>query len=124
MPYATFEELVSIAEESPLFALWSSRSTDVTGQEAAPLLLLILCALRYLGRGWAFDNLSENTGISEKVTRVLFHKFIEFGATVLYQKFVVAPSNAEEAAGHTAEYERAGIPGCVGLTDATHIASS
>ena len=109
MPYATFEELVSIAEESPLFALWSSRSTDVTGQEAAPLLLLILCALRYLGRGWAFDNLSENTGISEEVTRVFFHKFIKFGATVFYQKFVVAQLNAEEAAGHTAEYKRAGL---------------
>ena len=98
-----FEELVSMAEESPLFARSSSGSTDVTGQEAAPLSLLILCALRCLGRGWTFDDLSENTGISEEVTRVLFHKFVEFGATVLYQKFVVAPLNAEGAAGHTAE---------------------
>ena len=98
-----FEELVSMAEESPLFARSSSGSTDVTGQEAAPLSLLILCALRCLGRGWTFDDLSENTGISAEVTRVLFHKFVEFGATVLYQKFVVAPLNAEGAAGHTAE---------------------
>jgi hypothetical protein len=85
-------------------------------------LLLIPCALRYLGRGWTFDNLLENTVISEEVTRVFFHKFIKFGATVLYQKFVVAPSNAEEeAAGHTEEFKRAGLPACVGLTDATHI---
>jgi hypothetical protein len=53
---------------------------------------------------------------------VLVHKFIEFGATVLYQKFVVAPLNAkEEAAGHTEEFKRAGLPAWVGLTDATHI---
>ena len=68
MPYATFEELVSMAQESPFFARWRSGSTDITGQEAAPLSLLNLCALRYLGRGWTFDDLSENTGISEEVT--------------------------------------------------------
>ena len=53
MPYTTFEELVSMAKESLLFARWSSGSTEVTGQEAAPLLVLLIdCALRYIGRGW------------------------------------------------------------------------
>jgi hypothetical protein len=93
----------------------------VTGQQAAPLSLLILCALRYIGRGWTFDNLSENTGISEEVTRVFFHIFIDFGSTVLYDKFVVAPATAEEALTHMHEYKKAGLPGCVGSTDATHI---
>ena len=93
----------------------------MTGQQAAPLSLLILCALRYIGRGWTFDNLSENTGISEEVTRVFFHIFIDFGSTVLYDKFVVAPATAEEALTHMHEYKKAGLPGCVGSTDATHI---
>jgi hypothetical protein len=39
---------------------------------ATPLPLLLLCVLRYIGRGWTFDDLSENTGISEEIVRVFF----------------------------------------------------
>ena len=97
MPYNSFLSLLPMVEASPLFDRWKIGKADVTGQQAAPLSLLILCALRYIGRGWTFDNLSENTGISEEVTRVFFHIFIDFGSTVLYDKFVVAPATAEEA---------------------------
>ena len=121
MPYNSFLSLLSMVEASPLFDRWKIGKADVTGQQAAPLSLLILCALRYIGRGWTFDNLSENTGISEEVTRVFFHIFIDFGSTVLYDKFVVAPATAEEALTHMHEYKKAGLPGCVGSTDATHI---
>jgi hypothetical protein len=68
-----------------------------------------------------FDDLSENTGISEEVIRVFFHKFIQFGSTVLHSRFVVAPKNAEEALEHTGQYTRAGIPGCIGSMDASQI---
>jgi hypothetical protein len=65
--------------------------------------------------------LSENTGISDEIIRVFFHRFIEFGRTVLYKKYVVAPASADEAAAHIKEYKKAGLPGCVGSMDATHI---
>jgi hypothetical protein len=53
--------------------------------------------------------------------RVFFHRFIEFGSTFLYHKYVVALSTAEEASVHSHEYAQAGLPGCVGSSDATHI---
>jgi hypothetical protein len=121
MPYKCFQELVQMVEDSPLFARWREGKNDAAHRPATPLSLLVLCVLRYIGRGWTLDDLSENTGISEEVIRVFVHKFIEFGSTVLYKKFVVAPKTAEDAAEHTPEYEKAGLPGCVGSMDATHI---
>lgn len=67
------------------------------------------------------DDLSENTGISEEIIRVFVHRFVEFGSAVLYKRYVVAPKTAEDAAQHTPEYEKAGLPGCIGSMDATHI---
>lgn len=75
------------------FARWKQGKCDAVHQESTPLSLLILCALRYLGRGWTFDDLSENTCISEEVIRIFFHQFILFGSTELYEKFVVTPNN-------------------------------
>ena len=56
-----------------------------------------------------------------EVHRVFFHKFIEFGSTTLFDRYVIAPTNFEEAKYHMHEFEEAGIPGAVGSTDATHI---
>ena len=121
MPFESFKALVVIAQDDPLFKRWKEGARDVAGQLAAPLPLLILCALRYLGRGWTFDDLSESTGISEEVIRVFFHAFLWFGSTTLYQAWVVAPKTAHDAATHTQDYSKAGLPGCVGSCDATHI---
>jgi hypothetical protein len=121
MPYKCFQELVDMVRGSPLFERWREGKVDAVRQRATPIPLLVLCVLRYLGRGWTFDNLSENTGISEEIIRVFFHKFIEFGSTVLYKRYVVPPVNAEDAAQHSQEYAKAGLPGCIGSMDATHI---
>jgi hypothetical protein len=121
MPYNSFQDLVLLATQSNLFARWKQGKCDALRQESKPLPLQILCALRYLGRGWTFDDLSENTVISDKVIWIFFHQFILFGSTELYKKFVVSPTRGEDAAHHTEEYRQAGLPGCVGSTDATHI---
>ena len=97
MPYSSFQDLVSFAQDHPLFERWREGNVDALHQPVTPLPLLILCALRYIGRGWTFDDLTENIGISEEIVRVFFHRFIEFGSTFLYHKYVVAPSTAEEA---------------------------
>ena len=123
MPYNSFKELVEMAEEDALFRRWREGAVDAIGQPAAPLALLILCVLRYLGRGWTLDDLSENTGISEEVIRVFLHAFLLFGSTVLFNKYVVAPTTSAEAAEHTQEYLIAGLPGGVGSCDATHVVS-
>jgi hypothetical protein len=55
------------------------------------------------------------------VHRVFFHSFIKVGRTILYDKYVITPTNAEEAKGHMPEFEMAGLPGCTGSFDATHV---
>ena len=64
----------------------------------------------------------ENTGIGEEeVIRVFLHSFLLFGSTtVLFNKYVIAPTTAAKAAHHTKEYFIAGLPGCVGSCNATH----
>jgi hypothetical protein len=89
--------------------------------KTSPLGLLILGSLRYLGRGFTFDDCEESTAISEEVHRVFFHKFIEVGKTVLFEKWVIAPSNAAEAKDHLREFEMAGMPGCIASFDGTHV---
>ena len=121
MPYSSFQDLVSFAQDHALFERWREGKVDALNQPTTPLPLLILCALRYIGRGWTFDDLTENMGISEEIVRVFFHCFIEFGSTFLYHKYVVAPSTAEEASAQSHEYAQAGLPGCIGSSDATHI---
>ena len=81
----------------------------------------MLGSLRYLGRGWTFDDVEENTAISKEVHRTFFHRFIKFGSTVLYEKYVLTPVFVNKTKTHMREFEESGFPGCVGSSDATHI---
>jgi hypothetical protein len=121
MPHAQFMQLLQEFEESEYFACWKSGRKDAVGDQASPLPLLILGAMRYLGRGWTFDDIEENTAISEETHRQFFHVFIEYGSTVLYERYVIAPTTAEEAAPHMHEMSLAGFHGCCGSSDATHV---
>ena len=40
----------------------------------------------------------------------------------MYEKHVVTPTTVEEAEHHSCDFRKAGFPGCVSSTDATHIA--
>jgi hypothetical protein len=122
LPHAQFKELYERMETEPLFARWRAGNVHPwTHVESTPLPLLLLTALRYLGRGWTFDDLAENTSISRETIRVFFHKFVDYGSTVLYAKYVRPPRTGHDAREHTSEYAMAGFPGAIGSTDATHI---
>ena len=54
---------------------------------------MILRALRYLGRGWAFDDIEEARAINEETHRQFFHIYIAFGSTELYERFVIVPTS-------------------------------
>jgi hypothetical protein len=69
-----------------------------------------------------FNDLKDNTGISPEVHRVFFHVFIYFGRTTLFDRYVVSPSTSADAEDHRHEFDLAGLPGCVGSLDATHVA--
>jgi len=132
LPYEQFLEIVAMASVSPILARWHPGNTDAIGAPCAPIELLVLASPRYIGRGWTFDDLEECTAISEEVLRVFFHRFIEFGGTTLFDKYVTSilldnslseEQILERANDLTKEFTQAGFNGCIGSTDACHVAS-
>ncbi len=75
IPYQNYLELAEDCRAHNNFSRWMG--CGATKRVASPIELLVLGALRYLGRGWTFDDLEESTAISRKVHRVFFHKFID-----------------------------------------------
>jgi hypothetical protein len=53
LPYKQYKELVEDARVSGYFDRWLTK--DALNKQSSPLELLILGALRYLGRGWTFE---------------------------------------------------------------------
>lgn len=119
MPMTSFLGLMKTIREEIWFP--ESEKVNALGQVGLPLELLVLGSLRYLGRGWTFDDLEEATGISEESHRCFFHKFIKACRIHFYPKYVVEPSSHEEIADAMAEFSEAGFNGCIGSADATHI---
>ena len=84
LPWQQYRWLVETARAERWFP--TREQHDVAGRRGVPLDLLILGALRYLGRGWTFDDLEEATGISEETHRQFFHEFCEVGARILFPR--------------------------------------
>jgi hypothetical protein len=122
LPYPSYLDLCEMIIADPIyFQRWKPGTKDAMGKPCAPIHLLILTSLRYLGRGWTFDDCEEATAISEDVCRVFFHEFVLYGQKVLFPKYVVAPRTQAEAESCMAEFALAGFPGCIGSMDASHV---
>ena len=122
MPYNSYLDFVNECEKSPIMAQWSRLPEfRYNKKKGASIELLMLCVLRWLGRGWTIDDLHENTLINPETIRLFIQKFILWGSTTLYNKYVKCPMSPDELADCEQEFDLAGLPGCVGSTDATHI---
>ena len=119
LPYKQYLELVQQVQSNELFDRWCGSKSN--NKKVSPVELLVLGSLRYLGRGWTFDDIEESTAIDKDVHRCFFQVFIRFGSTELYQKWVITPVDLPEATSNMQEYSQAGFPGCVGSCDCTHI---
>lgn len=75
MPYESFKDLVRLARDNKWFPNYEK--LNALGQKGVPLEILILGSLRYLGRGWTYDDISESTGVSEEVHRIFFKAFVK-----------------------------------------------
>ena len=64
--YLSFQKQLKEVKDSNLFQAWSTGARDAAGKQSSPIELLVLGALRYLGRGWCFDDLEEETCINEE----------------------------------------------------------
>ena len=123
MPYVTFLDLVDECKKSKILETWNGLNpiNVYNGKIIYPMELLVLCVLRYLGRGLTMDDLQECTAINAETIRTFMAKFIKFGSTDLYYKYVKMPTNLSDLNDSAKEYTMAGFPGCIGSTDATHI---
>ncbi len=83
--------------------------------------LLVLGLLRYLGRGWTFNDGKESTAIDKDFHCMFFCVFILFSSTVLCKKWVLTPVNLPGAKSNMQECSKAGFSDCLGLSDSTHI---
>jgi hypothetical protein len=121
LPYNNYIELVDMCRADYRFDRWCGFKKNK--KKSSPIELLVLGSLRYLGRGFTFDDIEECTAISTEVHRTFFHLFVDFGRNVLYPKFVRFPKTTREATTHMAEFVASGFPGCVGSSDCTHIST-
>jgi hypothetical protein len=136
MPYDSFVKILKMMHEDDndiYFRRWKSAMQQqevdqesharrsVPPRKVSPIELLLSGSLRYLGRGWTFDDLEESTFISRDVHRCFFHHFCAFGAQKLYPLYIKLPNTLQDLRACEKEYRDAGFPGCIGSTDATHI---
>jgi hypothetical protein len=96
-------------------------ATYVTGERSSPIELLLLEALRYLGRESIIDNLEECTPMYEETHRQFFHKFIEFGSTALYNEYVKWPTDEEDYSQSQRHHDVGGLTRPGFSTDATNV---
>ena len=120
MSYGSFLKHLKEVKEHPTFQQWKNGNVSNARKKVVPIELLLLGALRFLGRGWTIDDLEEQTMISQETHRKFIHVYLSWGSTVFYQKHVYLPTS-EGIAESSYEYTIAGFPGCIGSQDATHV---
>jgi DDE superfamily endonuclease len=121
MSYDQYQRLLAMVRDHETFQRWHPSARDCFGGKTSPIELLLLGALRYLGRGLTFDDLEEYTAINEETHRQFFHKFIHFGSTALHDQYVKYPTNAAEYKTSRKLYDIGGLTGAGFSTDATNV---
>ena len=119
LPYDEFVTLSNDILSHELFARWTHN--DACGSKPSDVRLLLLGSLRYLGRAHTFDDACESTYISVEVHRQFFKVFIEYGSTVLYEKYVLNSLDGIDTSQIEKIFRLAGFNGCMGSSDGTHI---
>ena len=119
IPYSEFISLCNDIKSHKLFQRWAN--TDACGTNASDIRLLLLGTLRYLGRAHTFDDAFESTYISAEVHRQFFISFLEYGSTVLYEKYVLTPLKTMDVSRIEKLFRIAGFNGCMGSSDGTHV---
>ena len=117
--YHSYCDLVDEARKGMWFPQYEG--FNAVGQQGICLDILILGALRYLGRGWTFDDISKATNVSEECHRRFFRDFCLACREHLYPKWVKRPETAEEVDDCMSEFKEAGFDGCIRSADVTHV---
>jgi hypothetical protein len=88
-------------------------AVDCVGRPAAPLVLKLMAAFRYLSRGQCFDTISELTQntISEPVIRTFIKDTFLPKMFSIKGEYIYFPKTAAELAEAESLYRRVGLPG-------------
>ena len=105
--------------EDSNFEQW--RNNDASSESPSNLKLMLLRALRYIGRACTYDDIAEANGISLDTNREFMNLFLDLGSKVLYQKWVLEPNWTRKVSDQEKMFALAGFNGCIGSSDATHI---
>ena len=119
IPYCQFLSLCNDIRKHQLFERWVF--TDAVGVKPSDIRLLLLGALRYLGRSHTFDDACESTHISADVHRGFFTAFLEYGSTVLYEKYILSPLKTIDSKRIEKVFNIAEFNDCHGSFDGTHV---
>jgi hypothetical protein len=117
--YGCYLNLLKMVKDNPFFYCWQKK--NASRKLYSPIELCLLGTLRYLARGWTFDDLEESNSIGEETQRGFFHSFIYWGSTCLFKKYVCFPTTELETHDCKLMMESAGFHGCVASADATHV---
>ena len=90
MPHASYLDLAKMISDHELFHRWES--LDGANHNSSDIKILLLGSLRYLGRGWTFEDIEEATCISAECHRQFLNVFLVYGSTVLYNLHVTSPA--------------------------------
>ena len=98
-------------------------STNAAYVEAVPLEIKILASLRRLGRGEAWDTITElcNDLCCAETLRSFFTKFTRTMIHVFGDEWIHPPRTQEEIESVVHESTRRGYPGCLGFMDGVHV---
>ncbi len=111
LPFPSYLELVELIKAYDRFERWCGFKKF--NQTTSRIKLLVLGSLHYLGRGWAFDDIEENTAIFQEVHHTFFIFSLKLEAP-FYTQFVQTPVHLDEAKSNMEECTESGLPGCVG----------
>jgi hypothetical protein len=118
VPYTVFEE---ICEDIQRVHNLSEHRYDAKGEESVKIALLVLGSLRCIASGCTFDAIEELTCVSQDTHRIFFHKYFCTWGKNAATDIIAMPHDEETIAHVTAQYERRGLPGCVGSIDCVHL---
>jgi hypothetical protein len=118
VPYTVFEE---ICEDIQRVHNLSEHRYDAKGEESVKIALLVLGSLRCIASGCTFDAIEELTCVSQDTHRIFFHKYFCTWGKNAATDIIAMPHDEETIAHVTAQYERRGLPGCVGSIDCVQL---
>ena len=119
IPFELFYPLVEECKQHKIFdtvadAIGTGRTKQI------PIEFKVLASMRMLGRDYYADDVTEILNCGEETARSFMLAFIRGVSKEMYTTYVYVPEG-EELDAVEEGYRRAGLPGCLGSMDCTHV---